>query len=56
MKVVVSRGFQVAHDGTVFGSGEVADVPDDVADAWIRSGWADAMSRRPRPKAHTEAD
>jgi hypothetical protein len=38
MKVTVSKPFQVAHAGVVYRPGDVADVPDDVAQHWIESG------------------
>jgi hypothetical protein len=38
--VVVTPPFQVGHHGQVFGPGETAQVPEDVAAHFIASGWA----------------
>ena len=32
--------FQTAHHGQIFGPGETAQVPEDVAAHWITCGWA----------------
>lgn len=40
MKVIVTQGVRVCHDGTVYRFGEAADVPESVAQRWIRNGWA----------------
>ena len=39
MKVTVRQSVQVVHEGVVFGPGESANVPDDVAALWISHGW-----------------
>ena len=39
MKVEVIGNYQVAHAGTVYRPGDVADVPDEIAQRWISSGW-----------------
>ena len=38
VKVKVAGNWQVSHDGKVYGSGETATVPADVADAWEKAG------------------
>jgi hypothetical protein len=37
--VTVNAPYQVVQDGTVYGPGQTADVPADVADKWIEAGW-----------------
>ena len=39
--VVILAPFQACHDGTVYGSGEAAEVPAEVAAAWVLNGWAE---------------
>jgi hypothetical protein len=38
--VVVTPPYQAVHHGIVFGPGETAEVPEDVAAFWITCGWA----------------
>jgi hypothetical protein len=38
--VVVAPPYQTVHHGFVFGPGETAQVPEDVATHWITCGWA----------------
>jgi hypothetical protein len=40
MKVVVRPHIQAVHAGTVYGPGDVADIPQHVAYQWLGSGWA----------------
>jgi hypothetical protein len=40
MKVTVTQGVRVVHDGTVYQDGQSADVPEGVARCWIQCGWA----------------
>ena len=47
MKVKVTDGIQVTHDGKSYRGGAVVDVPDDVAAQWIAPGWVTEM---PAPK------
>jgi hypothetical protein len=37
--VTVNTPYQVVHEGTVYGPGQTADVPDDLAQTWITAGW-----------------
>jgi hypothetical protein len=37
--VVVNPPYQVVDHGKVFGPGETAEVPEDVAAHWIHCGW-----------------
>ena len=37
--VSVDTLYQVVHDATVYGPGQTADVPQDVAQTWIDAGW-----------------
>ena len=41
--VVVNPPYQVVDHGQVFGPGETAEVPEDVAAFWITCGWAAAQ-------------
>lgn len=50
MKVEVSQPLQVAHAGTVYRPGDVADVPNGVAQHWIREGWVTEVKPKQRPK------
>lgn len=62
MKVTVTQGIQVVHDGQVYLNGASADVPDALGQRWIRNGWAseDGLSALPDPrglgKSQTEPD
>jgi hypothetical protein len=38
--VVVNPPYQVVHHSIVFGPGETAQVPEDVAAHWKTCGWA----------------
>jgi hypothetical protein len=40
VKVVVQPHIQAVHAGTVYGPGDVADIPQHIAWGWIGSGWA----------------
>ena len=40
MKVTVTQGIRVAHDGKVYQNGQSADVPERVTRHWIHCGWA----------------
>ncbi|HYQ36764.1 MAG TPA: hypothetical protein VER10_12960 [Mycobacterium sp.] len=37
--VTVNAPYQVVHEGTVYGPGQTADVPAEVADKWLEAGW-----------------
>jgi len=39
--VVIVAPFQTNHEGHVYGSGEAAEVPAEVAAAWVLNGWAE---------------
>jgi len=39
--VVIVAPFQATHEGHVYGSGEAAEVPAEVAAAWVLNGWAE---------------
>ena len=39
--VVVVAPFQTNHEGHVYGPGEAATVPAEVAAAWVLNGWAE---------------
>lgn len=62
MEVTVTHGIRVCHDGEVHRGGESVEVPESVAQQWIRYGWAstDGPSSLPDPrglgKAHAEPD
>lgn len=43
MKVVVKPHIQAVHAGTVYGPGDVADIPQHVAYQWLGSGWATSI-------------
>ena len=40
VSVVITPPFQACHEGTVYGSGEAAEVPAEVASIWVVNGWA----------------
>ena len=40
MKVTVTQGVRVVHDGTLYQDGQSGDVPKDVAERWVTNGWA----------------
>jgi hypothetical protein len=49
LKVKVVDRLQVAHDGVVYPAGSTAEVPDEIAVHWLRSGWvteAPAVTRK----------
>jgi hypothetical protein len=50
--VTVIPPFQVCHDGTVCGLGEKAEVPDELAEHWLRLGYVVEKRRPPEKKAH----
>ena len=39
--VVIVAPFQTNHEGHVYGPGEAATVPAEVAAAWVLNGWAE---------------
>jgi hypothetical protein len=41
VSVVIRPPFQANHEGHVYGSGEPATVPAEVAAAWVLNGWAE---------------
>lgn len=45
IKVQVRHPFQICHEGTVYGPGDMADVPETAAQQWIRSGWVELDER-----------
>jgi hypothetical protein len=49
--VTVIPPFQVCHDGTVYGPGETAEVPDAVAARWQAHGWVEQQKKAPAKKA-----
>ena len=49
MKVVVREPFRVCHDGKVWRQGETADVPNALAEEWLRSGWVEEHAGRKAP-------
>ncbi len=46
VKVKVIGNYRVVHEGTPYTGGDVAEVPADIADAWIQSGWAQPVPSR----------
>lgn len=49
--IKVTEPYQVVLGGTVFGPGEIAEVPAELADEWVRNGWATIQPARPPVKA-----
>lgn len=45
-KVKVHKGIQVVHEAKVFDNGETVDVPDEVAQFWVRSGWCSEVKSK----------
>jgi hypothetical protein len=41
VSVVILAPFQACHAGVVYGSGQAAEVPAEVAAAWVLNGWAE---------------
>ena len=37
--VSVNTPYKFVHDGTVYGPGQTADVPPEIAQTWIEAGW-----------------
>lgn len=60
MKVIVTQGIRVFHDGEVYQDGQRVDVPDEVAAFWVECGWAsegsDGPPRDPRGVTNTEPE
>jgi hypothetical protein len=58
MKVTVTQGIRVIHDGEVYRDGQSVDVPAVVAAFWLECGWAsegnDGSPRDPRGVTNTE--
>jgi hypothetical protein len=46
VKVKVKAPFRVVHDATVYIGGDTAQVPPEVADAWIAKHWAQPATTR----------
>ena len=40
MKVTVTQGIRVVHDRVLYQDGQSADVPNEVAEEWVKNGWA----------------
>ncbi|MDQ1576653.1 MAG: hypothetical protein QOH55_1803 [Microbacteriaceae bacterium] len=40
VSVVIVAPFQASHEGAVYGPGDTAQVPAEVAAAWVLNGWA----------------
>jgi len=49
MRVVVRPHIQAVRAGTVYGPGEVADIPQHIAYGWLGSGWAVEPADRRAP-------
>jgi hypothetical protein len=50
--VTVNPPYQVVHQETVYGPGQTADVPPEVADKWLAAGWVSvAQPEKPATKA-----
>lgn len=41
VSVVIVAPFQACHAGVVYASGQAAEVPAEVAAAWVLNGWAE---------------
>jgi hypothetical protein len=37
--VSVNTPYQVVHEGVVYGPGQTADVPEEIARKWLEAGW-----------------
>jgi hypothetical protein len=55
MKITVAEGIQVVHEGHRYADGDTAEVPDYLAEKWVRSGWASEITE-PEPKAPAEPE
>lgn len=59
MKVTVTQGIRVVHDGEVYRDGQSVDVPEQVAAHWLECGWAsegDGASALPDPRGLPSAE
>jgi hypothetical protein len=48
--VSVNTPYQVVHEGTVYGPGQRADVPEEIAHKWIEAGWV-SEAKEPEKRA-----
>jgi hypothetical protein len=48
--VSVNTPYQVVHEGTVYGPGQTADVPEEIAHKWIEAGWV-SEAKEPEKRA-----
>lgn len=46
MRVRVKDGWQIAHDGKVYTSGDLFDAPQTDVEGWIASGYAEKPTER----------
>ena len=51
MKVIVTQGIRVVHDGKVYQDGQRVDVAERVAREWITYGWASESGAQSLPDA-----
>jgi hypothetical protein len=50
MKVTVTQGIRVIHDGELYQDGQSVDVPESVATFWLECGWASEGDGAPAPR------
>jgi hypothetical protein len=43
LRIKVLPPYGVAHDGTAYFPGHTPEVPQSVADAWIRNNWVESV-------------
>ena len=50
LKVKVLENFRLVHSGQVYGPGDTAEVPDQVAKEWVAAGWATEAKTAPKKR------
>lgn len=50
MKIKVSANVQLVHAGKHYTLGDTADVSDNVAQEWIKQGWASEVKPKTSPR------
>jgi len=46
MKIVVSQGTQINHEGKVYAAGESLEAPGPVASKWVQAGIAREVTKK----------
>lgn len=54
VKVTVTHGIQVVHEGERYTDGATVEVPGPVAHKWIRAGWVSVSDETPDEKGRDD--